>query len=193
MGKVTQATGELTFFSYLPPQQIKTVKTNETLLNQGSYLSQDKAFLTAQLFDGSWVRLGPESKFSVEFDPTSKHITIYLFKGSLKVLFSTQMNKLQAQKLIVKSGDALFETSEGKFSVVRNSLSDSTSVYVEKGLVVAEQSHLGEKKDVELVHTNEVAEVKDRGADILPAHKISEKEMSYLKSNSHLKFKKSKI
>lgn len=182
--------GQTTRFSYLPPQIVKEVKKNTTILNLGSYLTQPDSFLTIQLFDGSWLRVGPESKFSIDFDPTKNEMEIYLFKGSLKGLFSTTLNKGKVQKLIVRSGDAVFETTNGKFSVVRNSLSDSTNLYVEKGLVHALQTQRGEKKDMELVHAQETVSVKDRELDIHPAHTLTEKEMSYLKSNSHLKFKK---
>ncbi len=183
--------GETTSFSYLPPQIVKNVSKNDTISNLGSYLTKSDSFLTVQLFDGSWLRVDPESKFALDYDPTKREIEIHLLKGSLKSLFSTSLNKGKVQKLIVKSGDAIFETTNGKFSVIRNSLSDSSTLYVEKGLVMAIQTQRGEKKDMELVHAQETVSVKDRQMDIAPAHLLTEKEMSYLKSNSHLKFKKS--
>lgn len=54
---------------------------------------------------------------------------IHLFTGSIKVLFSTNLND---NKFIVKSADTLFETLDAIFSVIRNPVLDLKSLCLKK-------------------------------------------------------------
>lgn len=192
LGKVTQAQGEITFLPYTPPYKVKAIGLHHRLLPEGSYLTQDNAFFTMQLFDGSWVRVSPNTKFAYEYDPQAKNLTMNLFTGSAKILFSTTRNKNKLQRFIVKSGDAVFETVEGKFSVVRNTLTNTSSIYVEKGTVTVTQGILPESK-MEIVHSKETTALKDRNLGIPTPRMMTEKELKYLHSARYLKLKKSQI
>src|SRR6478735_2612096 len=76
LGQITQVEGEITFLNFAPPHKIENVKKEQSLETDGSYLTQDDAYMTVQLFDGSYVRLSPSSKISAEFEPVSKTMTI---------------------------------------------------------------------------------------------------------------------
>lgn len=190
LGNITQAEGEITFLNFAPPHEIINVKEKQKLLSDGSYLTQDTSFMTVELFDGSWLRVSPKSKFAIEFQPHSSAILIHLFTGSIKILFSNHLNENQVQKVIVKSADTLFESVNAKFSVVRSPLNDLNSVFVEKGTVVAIQHVLNEKKDVELVHAKETTSVKDNDLDIESPRRMSDKEIKFLHPSNYLKLQK---
>lgn len=193
LGKITQAEGEITFLNFAPPHKLLQIKKNERLLSDGSYLTQDTAFMTVQLFDGSWLRVSPKSKFTLEFQPASNAILVHLFSGSVKILFSSHLNNNIVQKIIVKSADTLFESVDAKFSVVRSPLTDTNSVFVEKGTVMAIQHVFNEKKDVELVHAKETASVKDNQMDIESPRQMSEKEIDFLHPSHYLKLNKANL
>jgi ferric-dicitrate binding protein FerR (iron transport regulator) len=193
LGKITQAEGEITFLNFAPPHQLNKVSIKERLQSDGSYLTQESSFMTVELFDGSWLRVSPKSKFTLEFQPTSKVILVHLFSGSVKILFSTHLNENQVQKIIVKSADTLFESVDAKFSVVRSPLTDTNSVFVEKGTVMAIQHVFNEKKDVELVHAKETASVKDNQMDIESPRQMSEKEIDFLHPSHYLKLNKANL
>ena len=193
MGTITQSEGEITFLNYAPPHALNKVQKDQMLLADGSYLTQDSSFMTVKFFDDSWLRVSPMSKFSVEYQPHSSIILIHLYTGSVKILFSTQLNKNKVQKFIVKSADTLFETVDGKFSVIRSPIFDTNSVYVEKGTVVTTQHVLNKRKDMEIVHTGEMLSVKDNESDIKSPTKMSEKELKFLHSAQYLKKTKSTL
>jgi hypothetical protein len=190
LGKITQMSGEVTFYPYLPPREVNHLDLTHNLREGGSYLTHPEAYFTAKLFDGSWLRVSPGSKFAVEFNPTQKELIFNLYSGSLKVLFSPKLNKGELQKIIINSGDGRFETSEGKFSVFRNILENACHVYVEKGLVFAARQNQ-EDKNHKLVHTQETVSIKDREDLIEPARQITEKELRFLHSAFYLKNNKS--
>lgn len=187
IGQITQAEGESTFLHYTPPHELKQVKSNEPVLMGGSYLTQDTSFITIEFFDGSWLRINPKSKLSIEFLPHSKQILIHLFTGSIKTLFSSKLSSEGMEKIIVKSAGTLFETVGAKFSVVRNPLTSTNSVFVEKGSVVTIQHVANERKDMEIVHTNEMTSVRDNDQDIKSPRKMSEEEVKYLHPSKYLK------
>ncbi len=194
LGQVTQAEGDITFLDFAPPHhKISNVKESTKFITDGSYLTKDDSFLTVQLFDGSWLRLSPRSKVSAEFDPTGKVITLHLFTGSVKLLISSSQNGEAVQKLVVKSADALFEATEGKFSVVRNPITNVSSVYVEKGMVLAMQNGSSQNNEVKLVHREETTSLKDRDVDFESPRKMTEKEIKFLHPSSYLKGKKSEL
>lgn len=191
LGKITQAEGEITYLNFTPPHPITNVKVNQQLLTDGSYLTQDESFLTVLLFDGSWLRVSPKSKIAAEFDPNSKTLTIHLFTGSLKALINTNENGKKIEKLIVKSSGATFETVEAKFTVSRNTVSDLSSVYVEKGTVLSTQHLQNNKTDVELVHSRETTTINDLDSDIESPRKMTDKELKFLHPSFYLKKNKS--
>jgi ferric-dicitrate binding protein FerR (iron transport regulator) len=193
IGQVTQAEGESTFLHYAPPHELKQVKSNEAVRMGGSYLTQDTAFITIEFFDGSWLRINPKSKLSIEFLPHSKQILIHLFTGSIKTLFSSKFSSEGTEKIIVKSAGTLFETVGAKFSVVRNPLTSTNSVFVEKGSVVTIQHVANERKDMEIVHTNEMTSVRDNDHDIKSPRKMSEGEVKFLHPSKYLKQTKSRF
>jgi hypothetical protein len=143
--------------------------------------------MTIKFFDGSWLRVSPKSKFTVEYQPQASIILVHLYTGSIKILFSNHLNKNKVQKIIVKTTDTLFETVDGKFSVIRSPVLDMNSVYVEKGTVLTTQHVLNKRKDMEIVHTGEMVSVKDNESDIESPTKMSEKEMKFLHSSKYLK------
>jgi ferric-dicitrate binding protein FerR (iron transport regulator) len=193
LGKITQAEGEITYLNFAPPHALKQVKAQEAVQTDGSYLTQDNSFMTVELFDGSWLRVSPKSKFTLEYLATSKTILVHLFSGSAKFLFSAHLNQNEVQKIMVKSADTLFESVDAKFSVVRSPLTDTNSLFVEKGTVMAIQHVFNEKKDMELVHSNETISVKDNQLDIESPRKMSEREIKFLHPSHYLKQTKTRF
>jgi hypothetical protein len=188
LGVVTQAEGEISFLEYAPPHhRLKTIKPQQTFLTDGSYLSQDDSFLTVRLFDEtSWLRLSPRSKFSAEFRPTNRTLTIYLFTGSIKVLFSSILSQKKIDKVVVKSADGSFESTEGKFTVVRNNIADTSSVYVEKGTVMSSLNN--ETSQILLmVHAQETTSITDRRNEVASPRKMTDKELNFLHPSKYLK------
>lgn len=182
IGEITQVEGESTYYNYLPPRAVKTVKRNAQAATDGSYLTQENAFLTFKLLGSNYLRLNPKSKISLEYDAKEKFLTIHLFSGSFKALFT--------EKVLVKSADTLFETVNAKFSVVRNTLGDNNSVYVEKGSVIMSQYVGSEKKDMEVIHAKESTSVADNSSDIEAPKKLTDKEIQFLHPSFYLNGKK---
>ncbi|MBA2404316.1 MAG: FecR domain-containing protein [Bdellovibrionales bacterium] len=193
VGKVTQAEGKITFLNFTRPYKAKKVKPQQSLMTEGSYLTQENSFLTVELFEGSWLRLSSRTKISVDYDPTAKIININLLTGSIKVLFSSSLNDKQVDKIIIKSIDAVFESSDGKFSVVRNPVLDLSSVFVEKGTVVAAHSGNRLSRDVRLVHTKETTSLKDRETEFEETRQMTEKEIKFLHPSFYLKHTSSSL
>lgn len=193
LGRITQIDGEVTYLNFMPPHALKQVKMKNHLLDDGSYLTQDNSFFTVKLFDGSWLRVSPKSKISAEFEPATKTLTIHLFTGSLKALFSSELNGKKLEKLIVKSASSTFETVDGKFTVSRNTVNDVSNVYVEKGTVIATQYVHNERKDSEIVHTRETTTISDRDLDVESPRSMTDKEIKYLHPSFYLKKENSKL
>lgn len=187
IGKVTQVEGEATFLSFLPPSKIQKVKVGDAVKTEGSYLSSEDGFMTLKLYDHAYLRLTPQSKISFEFSPKEGLTTVYLLSGSFKALFAQNDKSPMAKKLVVRSGSTVFETVNGKFTVVRNILNSSNSVYVEKGTVIATQFYRLEKGDSEIVHAKEGATVLDNQKDVPSPVKLSEKELRFLHPSNYLK------
>ncbi len=190
LGVVTQAQGEISFLNFTPPHRLlTTIRPKQTFLTDGSYLTQDDSFLTVRMFDdSSWLRLSPRSKFAPEFQPKSKTLIIHLFTGSVKILFSSTLSQNRIAKVVVKSADGSFECSEGKFTVVRNNITDTSSVYVEKGTVVSSYNSEA-TQDLEIVHAQETTTITDRNSEVPSPRKMTEKEISFLHPSKYLKGK----
>jgi hypothetical protein len=194
LGVVTQAEGEISFLDFTPPHhRLKTIKAKHTFLTEGSYLTQDDSFLTVRMFDeSSWLRLSPRSKLAPEFNPKNKTLIIHLFTGSVKVLFSSTLSQEKITKIVVKSADGSFESSEGKFTVVRNNITDTSRVYVEKGTVVS-SFNSDSSQDLEIVHAQETTTITDRQSEVPSPRKMTEKELRFLHPSKYLHSKDSKI
>jgi hypothetical protein len=189
LGLITQSEGEITFFNFNFHNEVAQIKKGDKLTTNGSYLTKENSFFVVKLFDGSYLRLNPRSKMALEYEPDFKTLRILLFTGSIKALI-TQTNKINPMdKIIVQSAGASFEASESKFTVSRNIIDDISSVYVEKGAVVATQSILGEKKDMELVHQEETTSIRDKDLDVKSSRKMKDKEIKYLHPSRYLEKK----
>lgn len=184
LGVITQLKGVVTFFPYEGIREVTPMMNKSSLREGGSYLSHEKSYFTVKLFDGSYLKVSPNSKFSLELKPEEKEIHLSLFSGSVKVLFSGGTPNAKMQKFIITSGDGRYETSAAKFSVFRNILESTGYVYVEKGLVrvARNQSDSGN----ELVHGQEMSSLKDRDSTIENPRKISENQMKFLNSAFYL-------
>jgi hypothetical protein len=190
LGKITQSSGTVTFLEFTPPHKLSEITTDALLSGSGSYLTQETAYFTAKLFDGSWIRVSPKTKFALEFDPEKKNLTLNLFSGSVKVLFAHILNNKQVTTFTIRSADAVFETSEAKFTVVRNILTTESTLFVEKGVVTARLSELKEGKDSVIVHTREMTSLRDRTLDFHTPKQMGDREMKFLNSAFYLGGKK---
>ncbi len=186
LGVITHLEGEITYLDFIKEKTIINVKEKDQLQTDGSYLTHDDAYFNVHLFDGSWLRLNPKSKISLEFNPETKELTIFLLTGSMKVLLEQDRKEKLLEKVIVQSAGATFETVGSKFTVTRNLLTDQSSVYVEKGTVIATQYVQYQKKDMELVHAREKTTINDRENDVESPRKMSEKEIHFLNPKNYL-------
>jgi ferric-dicitrate binding protein FerR (iron transport regulator) len=187
VGKFTQISGEVTFFNFTGLRKVSTISDKDILTTQGSYLTQDDSYFTANLNNEGWLRLSPRSKVALEYDPDSKTLKISLFTGSLKLLISSTDKMSFLNRVIVQSAGALFEAVDAKFTVSRNNLEDTSSAYVEKGAVLATQYIQYEKKDSEILHSNETTTINDRVEDINSPRKMTNKEIKFLHPSQYLK------
>ena len=186
LGIISQIEGEITYLDYLKVKTVTNVKEKDQLQTDGSYLTHNNAYFNVHLFDGSWLRLNPKSKISLEFYPETKTLTIFLLTGSMKILLDIDRKEKQLDKVIVQSAGATFETVGAKFTVTRNLLTDQSSVYVEKGTVVATQYVQYQKQDMELVHAKEKTTINDREKDVESPQKMTDKEIHFLNPKNYL-------
>ena len=185
LGVITHIKGVATFLPFQGLRAVTPLSQKSILREGGSYLSHEKSFFTVQLFDGTWLKVSPLSKFSLEMNSELKEIHLNLYSGSVKVLFSGNISQSKMQKFIISTGDGRFETSEAKFSVFRNILESTGYIYVEKGLVRVSRNQL-RTSGSELVHAQEMTSLKDRDTTIESPRKISENQMKFLNSSFYL-------
>ncbi len=186
LGELTQSKGEISYLGFASPHTVLEVKKGDVLKTEGSYFTKEQGHFTAKLFDGSWLRVSPRTKISLGFNAQERILELTVFVGSVKVLFSSATNQNKVAKIIVRHADTFFESTEGKFSVVRNPLTSETSVFVEKGLVTGYFDFPGENKDKVVVHTKEMSSVKDRTWDFDEPKSISENQLKFLNSTFYL-------
>ena len=186
LGIIKQIEGEITYLDYVKVKTVSKVKEKDQLQTDGSYLTHNDAYFNVHLFDGSWLRLNPKSKISLEFYPETKTLTIFLLTGSMKILLDIDRKEKKLEKVIVQSAGATFETVGAKFTVTRNLLMDQSSVYVEKGTVVATQYVQYQKQDMELVHAKEKTTINDREKDVESPRKMTDKEIHFLNPKNYL-------
>lgn len=187
VGQFTQVSGEVTFFNFTGLRKVSSVSEREKLVTEGSYLTKDNSFFTANLNNEGWLRVSPRSKIAMEYDPNSKTLKISLFTGSLKVLISSTDKMTFLDRVIIQSAGATFEAVDAKFTISRNNLEDTSSAYVEKGAVLATQYIQYEKKDSEILHSNETTTINDRVEDISSPSKMTNKEIKFLHPSQYLK------
>ena len=185
LGLITQLDGKITYLNFFKIKTLTTVKEKDHLQTDGSYLTHDNAFFNVHLFDGSWLRLNPKSKISLEFDLETKTLTIFLLTGSINIFLDKDRKEKQLEKVIVRSAGATFETVDAKFAVTRNLLTDQSAVYVEKGTVIATQYLQYQKQDMELVHASEKTTIHDRGNNVESPRKMSDKEIQFLNPKNY--------
>ena len=185
LGLITQLDGKITYLNFFKIKTLTTVKEKDHLQTDGSYLTHDNAFFNVHLFDGSWLRLNPKSKISLEFDLETNTLTIFLLTGSINIFLDKDRKEKQLEKVIVRSAGATFETVDAKFAVTRNLLTDQSAVYVEKGTVIATQYLQYQKQDMELVHASEKITIHDRGNNVESPRKMSDKEIHFLNPKNY--------
>ena len=185
LGSATQVEGEITFLEFSPPHRLSSVTKNQKLLTGGSYLAKDDSYMTVKIFDESYLRLNPKSKISLEYNPDLKEIKVFLFSGSLKAILG-QSPKSRLEKMIIHSGSSQFESTAAKFTVSRNPIKDSSSVYVEKGAVMTNLFLRDQKKDTEIIYQNETTTVLDTDAEISESRSMKEKEIRFLHPSKYL-------
>lgn len=190
VGAITQLEGQVSFFDFFK-KQIIPLKKNQDIFTSGSYLTQDDSFLTVKIVGGHYLRLNPKSKISIEYEPEDKTLRVILLAGSVKALKFKSKNST-IDKIFIQSGATTFEASEGKFSVNRNLIDDSSNVYVEKGLVIVGQTINQTKSDMELVHQGEMLSVTDKQIDLDSAWKMKDKEKKFLHPSFYLNSKTKK-
>lgn len=186
IGTITQTHGTITFFPFKNHEKVLKVNKKSPLLSDGSYLIQDNSFLTAKLFDGSWLRVSPRSKLALDIDHKNKIVLIHLFTGSLKILISNKASQGKLEKISIKSGDTIISASNTKFSAIRNPIFENFSVYVEKGIVSMTKKIMGQSS-TQLIHAMETVSVKDKASTIRTPRRISEKEIKFLQNALYLK------
>lgn len=184
LAEISQIKGEVTSLEFSAPHTKIELSKNSVIKTESSILSHDNSFYTAKLFDGSWVRVSPKTKLSFNFYPQEKVIEINLYSGSVKILFSTNLNNHKVEKIIINSADLKIESVDGKFSIIRNNLINESSVYVEKGLVIGSSVQTPNKQAI--LHAREKLVIQDREKRLPETERITEKEMKYIHSRFYL-------
>ena len=107
---------------------------------------------------------------SFTLDHESKSLTLHLLTGSVKVLSSEKLKSQNPYKLIVKSGNTFFESTEGKFSIIRHLPLNNVNVYVEKGVVTTYRE--GERETrLHHLHALETMSIADKLSRLLFQHR----------------------
>ena len=187
VGEITQLQGEITALEFAAPYRKVSLSKKSALKEENSILSGEDSFYNAKLLDGSWIRVSPRTKLSFDYDPIQKTILINLYSGSIKILFSTNLNQRKIEKIIVHTADLKIESADGKFSLMRNILTNESSVFVEKGLVMASlQNNLNQQI---YLHGREKLILPDRQKVLPGTEVIKDKEMKTIHSKFYLKIK----
>ena len=185
LGIISEMQGEITYLDVLKVNTLTTVKQNDPLQANGSYLTRSDAYFNVDLFDGSSLRLNPKSKISIEYNPESRTVMILILTGSIKISIDPDRKDQKLAQIMVQSAGATFETAGADFTVTRNLLTDQSSVYVEKGTVTATQYVQNQKKDRELVHASEKTTIHDRVNEVESPIKMTEKEIYFLNPKNY--------
>lgn len=195
IGKVTFTQGDVTTLAMTAaPQKPLPVHKSHVIQPEHSYLTHELSQAVIQFDDGTWVRVGADTKFEVT--ELSTGIEIRLHTGSLRVLFSPRLKQQSTdRRLKIRTLDGLIETSEAKFTVTFKPLFQQTSVYVEKGLVQFSGTTTLEEQLPETIHAGEFSEIVR--SETLPrkGQRMTEREKEMIKDLlfSQLKNAKDKL
>lgn len=159
VGTVTFTQGEVTALALKASVQRPTpMKKNDPIRPEHSYLTHELSQAVVQFDDGTWVRVGADTKFEVREDATGTEITLYT--GSLRVLFSPRLKGQNTDKrLRIRTVDGVVEAAEAKFTVTFKPLFQETAVYVEKGLVQFTGTATAQAQLPEQIYAGEFSEI----------------------------------
>lgn len=186
LGRVTFTQGEVTALAMTAAtQKPMPVSRSDVIQPEHSYLTHELSQAVIQFDDGTWVRVGADTKFEVSEEASG--IEIRLQTGSLRVLFSPRLK--------IRTLDGLVETAEAKFTVTFKPLFQETSVYVEKGLVQFSGTATPEEQLPALIYAGEFSEITRTEPLPRKGQRMTEREKEMIKDLlfSQLKNAKDKL
>lgn len=186
IGSVLQVKGEVKLVPYAPSAPTPLVKEKDVLQTNGTYATDEKGLLVAKLFEGTSLRLSPDSRLALEVNVPEKILTVFLFDGSLKISFSNKANRGAIAKVVVKSADMILESAEAKLSIVRNPLFETIAVYMEKGAATVTRN-IGQGTPLQHVHADEMLWIELKKHEMPSPQRISRKELKFLKGEGKKK------
>lgn len=188
-GKVTFVKGEFSALKLdAKTKNAELLKSSDKILPGRSYYTHDLSQAVVKLPDGTWLRIGADTKF--ELKKEKDHYVIHLQTGTLRVMFAQNLQQGKTKRLVVRTEEAWIETSGSKFTLTYMPLFEHTSVYVDKGLVQISPIADRATKIPTSVHSGEFSEfVKNEGAP-REAQEMSEKQLLMLKTLLFAQLKK---
>ena len=191
-GKITFLKGKVTALTLKQGvHHSKPLKKNDRIKAGHSYLTHDLSQAVIKMEDGTWLRLGSDTKF--EISEKKEHFVVTILTGTARVFFAPSLQKKSKfKRLVLQTPDAHIETAEGKFTLTYMPLFQHTSVYVEKGFV--QLSSLSDRilQVPETIHTGEYAELVKNEARPRTSRPMSEREQTMLKTLMFSQLKESK-
>ena len=188
-GRVTFVKGDFSGLSLDAKTKNATMlKAGDQILSDSSYYTRDLSQAVVKLPDGAWLRIGSDTKF--ELQKEKDHFVVYLYSGTLRVMFAQNLQQGKTKSLVVRTEDAWIETAGAKFTMTYMPLFEHTSIYVEKGLVQVSPVNDRVSKVPTSVHGGEYSEfVKSEGIP-RAAQDMSEKQLLMLKTLLFAQLKK---
>lgn len=181
-GEVTFIKGKFTALTLKQGvHQSKPLSKNARIQAGHSYLTHDLSQAVIKMDDGTWLRLGSDTKFEILEDKENLILTI--LTGTARVLFAPSLQKKsKIKRLVLQTPDAHVETAEAKFTLTYLPLFQHTSVYVEKGLV--QLSSLSDRilQIPETIHSGEYSELIRNESKPRTSRPMSEREQTMLKT-----------
>lgn len=195
LGHVTFTQGEVTALAMTASvQKPLSVSKSDVIRPEHSYLTHELSQAVIQFDDGTWVRVGADTKFEVSELATG--IEIRLQTGSLRVLYAPRLKQQNTDKrLKIRTLDGLVETAEAKFTVTFKPLFQETSVYVEKGLVQFSGTSTPEEQLPAMIYAGEFSEINRNEPLPRKGQRMTEREKEMIKDLlfSQLKNAKDKL
>ena len=176
-GEVTFVKGDFTALKLGKGESPHALQKGDKVVSGRSYFTHDVSHAVVKLPDGTWLRIGSDTKF--ELREQTDHYVLRLYTGTLRLMFAPQLQKGKTRKLLLQTEDAVIETSGVKMTVTYLPLFQLTSVYVDKGL--AQLQALGAAGTPELVHGGEFAEYLRTEAGPRKAREMSEEQLNQIK------------
>jgi ferric-dicitrate binding protein FerR (iron transport regulator) len=191
-GKITFLKGKVTALTLKQGvHHSKPLSKNDTILPGHSYLTHDLSQAVIKMDDGTWLRLGSDTKFEVS--ENKEHFVVTILTGTARVLFAPALQKKsKLKRLVLQTPDAHIETAEGKFTLTYMPLFQHTSVYVEKGLVQLSSMSDRILQVPETIHAGEYSELVKNEAQPRTSRQMSEREQNMLKTLMFSQLKESK-